>query len=123
MVYDLQLRKIRKTKGMTQAELAREIGTTDRVVGAWERGETGLTLEDACDVARALGCTPNDLCGWPNEAGGYIDERQADVNRWYEECGEAQRAFIAQCARNARDAEKSEEARRDSLRPDQRKAV
>lgn len=64
MGYQLMLRKIRKTKRMTQNELAKAIGSTDRIIGSWERGETDISLEDAFSVCLVLGCTPNDLCGW-----------------------------------------------------------
>lgn len=64
MGYQLMLRKIRKTKRMTQNELAKAIGSTDRIIGSWERGETDISLEDAFSVCLVLSCTPNDLCGW-----------------------------------------------------------
>ena len=67
MTYKLMLKDIRKSAGMTQSELAEKVGVTDRVIGAWERGETGLPLDDACACAIALGCTPNDLCGWEDD--------------------------------------------------------
>lgn len=57
MGYQLMLRKIRKTKRMTQNELAKAIGSTDRIIGSWERGETDISLEDAFSVCLVLGCT------------------------------------------------------------------
>lgn len=63
----LLLKDLRKHSGMTQEDLAKLIGQSKRVVGAWEREETQITLTDAVSVCRALHCTPNDLCGW------YID--------------------------------------------------
>ena len=68
---NLQLKRLRKQNGnLTQEQLAQALGTTKRVVGSWERGETQITLEDAIEVCRVLNCTPNDLCGW------YIDNPQ-----------------------------------------------
>ena len=64
MAFRLLLRQIRKSSGMTQSELASKVGVSERILGSWERGETGLTLDYACKCAVALGCTPNDLCGW-----------------------------------------------------------
>lgn len=61
---NLKLRELRKSKGLNQSELAEMVGVTTRVVGAWERRDTQITLEDAVSVSEALGCTPNDLCGW-----------------------------------------------------------
>lgn len=61
---NLKLRELRKAKDLNQSELAEMVGVTTRVVGAWERRDTQITLEDAVSVSIALGCTPNDLCGW-----------------------------------------------------------
>ncbi len=61
---NFKLRELRKSKGLNQSELAELVGVTTRVVGAWERRNTQITLEDAVSVSAALGCTPNDLCGW-----------------------------------------------------------
>lgn len=66
--YTLRLREIRKAKQLTQDELASKIGTTKRIVGSWEREEAAMSLSDAVDCAKALGCTPNDLCGWDEGA-------------------------------------------------------
>ena len=63
----LRLRELRKTSGLNQDELAELVGVTRRVVGGWERQDTQITLEDAVAVSKALGCTPNDLCGWYDE--------------------------------------------------------
>lgn len=62
--YELRLRKLRKAAGLTQGELARRVGVTDRILGSWEREESALSLRDAYACALALGCTVDDLCGW-----------------------------------------------------------
>ena len=86
MGYQLMLRKIRKTKRMTQNELAKAIGSTDRIIGSWERGETDISLEDAFSVCLVLGCTPNDLCGWDgkNSSASFTDSSQAALNGYYD---------------------------------------
>lgn len=66
--YTLRLREIRKAKKITQGDLASMIGVTERIVGCWEREDTAMSLADAVDCAKALGCTPNDLCGWDEDA-------------------------------------------------------
>lgn len=71
MPYKLMLRELRKSRKMTQGDLAKALGVSDRIVGAWERGETDVPLDEAFRLCDALGCSPNELCGWyddhPNE--------------------------------------------------------
>ena len=64
MGYKLRLRELRKANKLTQTQLAKALGTTERVVGSWEREEVALNLDDACAICDVLRCTPNDLCGW-----------------------------------------------------------
>ena len=64
-MYKLQLKKLRKQAGFkTQKEIADLLGIKEHKYATWEREEVALTLEDACMLSVALGCTPNDLCGW-----------------------------------------------------------
>ncbi len=83
MSYKLMLREIRKSKKMTQGELAQAVGVSERTVGGWERGETGLPLDYAMAVSEALGCTPNDLCGWyvehPDDASPDLSPDEAEL--------------------------------------------
>lgn len=78
MMYNLQLKKLRKAAGFkTQKEFADYIGVKERRYAGWERQETELTLEDACNLCNALGCTLNDLAGWPAETVDHpLDDRR-----------------------------------------------
>lgn len=102
MGYQLMLRKIRKMKHMTQNELANAIGSTDRIIGSWERGETDISLEDAFSVCLVLGCTPNDLCGWDggNSIASFTDSGQAALNGFYDSMNEAGRELLVQTAKS-----------------------
>ena len=62
--YNLQLRSIRKSKGLTIGQLADLIGSTQKIVGNWERGTTEITLGDALRVCKALDCSIDELAGW-----------------------------------------------------------
>ncbi len=95
---NLLLKQFRKARGATQTELADTIGTTMRVMSAWERGETSLPLEDACRIADALGCSVDELCGREIER-SYIDPEQAALNGYYESMSEAGRATLVESAR------------------------
>lgn len=113
----LLLKELRKQKGITQEELAKGVGQSKRVVGAWERLETQISLDDACRVCDALGCTPNDLCGWyldhpddrpapPGEAAPYQDPYQAELNACYEASTAEGRSVILGTARGQRELSK-----------------
>lgn len=82
MSYSLKMKELRKIKKLTQGQLAAMIGETERVVGAWERGETALPLDSAYQIALALGCSVNDLCGWPkgkNEGRTFADRYEEEL--------------------------------------------
>lgn len=98
MKYTLLLKDIRKSRGMTQAELGEKIGTTARVVGSWERMETPIQMDDACKCANALSCTPNDLIGWSSETVLSMAEHELIDN--YRKCDKPTRASILMVAKN-----------------------
>ena len=115
-MYSLKLREIRKAKKITQGELAMKIGVSERIVGGWERGETGLPLDDAYRCALALGCTPNDLCGWYDEhprqeAPASLPPEESELMRNYRACTPQWRSTISMTARAAA-GESREEAER-----------
>lgn len=62
--FDLQLRNLRQKQGLTIGQLAEKIGSTQKIVGNWERGTTEITLGDALKVCRVLDCTLDELVGW-----------------------------------------------------------
>jgi transcriptional regulator with XRE-family HTH domain len=49
------LREVRHAAGVTQVQLARNLGTTQSVVSKWERGEARLDFVQVLAVCRALG--------------------------------------------------------------------
>lgn len=55
------IRPRRKAAGMTMEDLAAAVGCTLQAVGCWERGETLPTADRLPEIARALGCTIDDL--------------------------------------------------------------
>lgn len=103
---NLQLKQIRKESRVSQEELAKLIGVSARAIGAWERGENSPNAEQVWNCAVALGCTPNDLCGW------YIDHPEdrpappgdsgaAELVGCYSRCTSDRRASLLQAARDA----------------------
>ena len=57
------VRRLRKRRGWTVAQLAEAVGVSDGCVDGWEAGRWSPNAARLGDVARVLGCTPNDLYG------------------------------------------------------------
>lgn len=49
------VKKFRQAKGLRQADLAKEIGSTDRTISRIETGKGDCSLELAIRIARSLG--------------------------------------------------------------------
>lgn len=118
MEYELMLKTFRKLKRMTQEELASLVGVSARKLASWERGETNILFEDAYKCCLVLGCTPNDLCGWPtgkNEGNRISSSIEDELIDCYRESTPEQKDMIMMSARNAALVSKSA-AERDPLR-------
>ena len=105
---NLQLRNIRKRNKLRQEDLAAAIGTTARVIGAWERQETELSLEDACTIADFFGCSLDELAGRPRA--GYSDSRQADINAVFAHMDERARGDLHRIALSLDKEERASDA-------------
>ena len=57
----MQIRKLRKSAGLTQVQLAEKVGVTQATVSDWERGDYFPGAQKLPALADALGCTVNDL--------------------------------------------------------------
>ena len=58
-----RLRTARKTKGLSQAELAKRAGTDQAHISRMESGETGASLDIVTRIAKELGITVSHLVG------------------------------------------------------------
>lgn len=56
-----KLKTLRKKMGLTQAELAQEIGVSGRALNSWECGQRWPKIEDAIKLAEFFGCTLDEL--------------------------------------------------------------
>ena len=57
------LRNIRQANGLTQTELAEQMGVTQSLVAMWERGAVLPSAEKLPRLADLLGCTIDALYG------------------------------------------------------------
>ena len=51
----------RKLRGLSQERLAHVLGTSRQQLSEWERGLKLPRVDTAIDIARALGCTVEDI--------------------------------------------------------------
>lgn len=65
----MNLREIRKKKGMTQGELARRVSVNTQTICNYEKGIRKPNIDKAQDLARALDCTIDELVGNNAECG------------------------------------------------------
>ena len=63
---------LRKEKGMTQAELARALGVTNKAVSKWETGEAMPETAQLLPISRIFGVSVDELLA------GKRDEKEAD---------------------------------------------
>ena len=81
----LQLKTVRKSRHVTQRELAEMLTVDIATVGNWERGNTMMSIEQLCRCCEILGTTPNEMTGWyiehpedaPGGGGASADPRRA----------------------------------------------
>ena len=63
------LRSIRRTRGLSQEQLAYSAGIDRSYLGKVERGKVNLTIEKLYTLAETLGCSAKDLI--PELLNGY----------------------------------------------------
>jgi len=104
MSYRLKLKEMRKASGLTQKEVAERADVKLATYRTWEQGVSGISLEKAYALAMVLGCSVNDLCGWPkgkNEGREFEDDFEAELLRCYRASTTDRQDRILETARDA----------------------
>ena len=104
MSYRLKLKEMRKASGLTQKEVAERADVKLATYRTWEQGVSGISLEKAYALAMVLGCSVNDLCGWPkgkNEGREFEDDFEAELLRYYRASTPDRQDRILDTARDA----------------------
>lgn len=62
---------IRRTAGLTQAQVADQLGVSKATYSSWETGRAELGADRLAALSELFGCTPNDILGYPGSARGF----------------------------------------------------
>ncbi len=96
---NIQLKKLRQIKGLSQDEIAQKLGIKKSRYGTWERGDRMMSLEQACDVADVLGCSLDELAGRDVPQQTFTDPAQAALNGYYGSMNGHGREMLVETAR------------------------
>ena len=58
-----RLKELRKARGLTQRDMARQFRLSDVGYGAWERGDTEPSIDNIIHLCQFFGCTSDSLIG------------------------------------------------------------
>lgn len=58
-----RLKELRKAKGLTQRDMARQFRLSDVGYGGWERGDTEPSIDNIMRLCEFFGCTADSLIG------------------------------------------------------------
>ena len=78
------LAQIRRTAGLTQVQVAGQLGVSKATYSAWETGRAELGAERLCALSELFRCTPNDILGYTHSGRRFTaiseeDERVLDL--------------------------------------------
>lgn len=95
---DLQLKRIRNLRGLSQDEMAKALGIKTSRYGTWERGERAMSFSQAIACSEILGCSLDELAG--RQVGvSFTDDGQAALNGYYESMNSQGRETLVNTAR------------------------
>lgn len=58
-----RLKELRRARGLTQRDMARQFRLSDVGYGAWERGDTEPSIDNLMRLCEFFGCTSDSLIG------------------------------------------------------------
>ncbi len=83
MKFNENLSALRKQKGLSQEELAEQLGVSRQAISKWENGLTSPEMAHIENICQILGTTPNGLLGYAEEVKPVYEEKQKPQKPWY----------------------------------------
>ena len=77
-MYELQLKRLRKERGLKQQDVASALGVSVKVYGGWERQDTEFPVSAALEIAELFGCSLDELAGRASEKKTTVSHAQLE---------------------------------------------
>lgn len=77
---ETNLKTIRKSRGLTQRQLAESIGEKVATYGTWERGTSTPNIEQLVKCAQVLECSTDEILGMEIRT-SFSDQREEELHR------------------------------------------
>ena len=92
-----ELKRLRKIRGITQADMAGKVGVKLATYGTWERGERMLSASQLLQCAEILGCSTDAILGHevPHD---FDDPMEAALHATWENLDELRRSGVLKYA-------------------------
>ena len=83
--FDSRFKKLREEKGLSQSQIAEELGVTKGTISVWERAIRKPDFETMEKIATYFDTTLSFLIGTTDDRGGYENGSDEDAAKWAEE--------------------------------------
>ena len=77
---ETNLKRIRKSRGLTQRQLAESIGEKVATYGTWERGTSTPNIDQLVKCVQVLDCSADEILGIEIRA-TFSDQREEELHR------------------------------------------
>ena len=96
MLYEigLRIREFREARGMTQRQLAREIGVNEEVISNWETGKNRPNVDVLKKLCGSLGVSADELLGTGRDLAGLLSPDARSVAIKFEHAEEKRRRLV-----------------------------
>lgn len=102
---NLDIRKFREAFGLTQQQLAEQIGKSFRTIQSWERRESYPNAEMLWKLCEFFGTDPNTFLGWyddhPRQDAAPLESDEAEIVGYYRESTPERKHSLMMTARDS----------------------
>lgn len=93
------IKELRTENGLTQSQLAENIGVTQGAVYFWEKGVNEPTAGYLIKMAELFGISVDELLSFESQKNGEQSTRSAEMNRYFSKLNAAQQEILIATAK------------------------